>query len=128
MQREGDQALYRARHGLMRSLIANMVTGVSTGFEKNLEVFGIGYKIRLEGQNLILNLGFSHEINFQIPAHIDLSLNGMKIKVSGIDKQAVGQVAATIRGFRKPEPYKGKGIKYQGEVVRHKAGKGGKEV
>ena len=128
VERLDNQAHHRARHGLMRSLLANMVTGVSQGFEKNLELVGIGYKVRLEGQNLILNLGFSHEVIFKIPDMIEITVNGMIIKVQGIDKQQVGQTAAMIRNLKKPEPYKGKGIRYQNEVVRRKAGKGGKEA
>lgn len=116
-----------AKHGLMRSLIANMIIGVSEGFEKQLELIGIGYKVRLEGQTLVLNIGFSHEVRYEIAEDITPQVEGNNIKLTGIDKQKVGQVAATIRDFKKPEPYKGKGIRYKGENVRRKSGKGSKE-
>lgn len=117
----------RALHGLTRALLANMVKGVSDGFTKNLELVGTGYRARLQGRTLILSLGYSHEIEFTPPEGIDLKVEGTNvIIVTGFDIQAVGQVAAVIRSYRKPEPYKGKGIRYAGEVVRRKAGKAAK--
>lgn len=117
----------RALHGLTRALLANMVTGVTTGFTKKLELVGTGYRARLAGTKLVLSLGFSHEIEFVPPAGIEIKVEGTNvIFVSGYDIQAVGQVAAVIRSYRKPEPYKGKGIRYAGEVVRRKAGKAAK--
>ena len=128
ISRADDSKPNRVRHGLMRSLLANMVVGVTEGFEKQLEVVGIGYRVRLEGQSLVLNVGFSHEVKFEVPEDIDIGVDGNVIRVSGIDKQRVGQTAAAIRALKKPEPYKGKGIRYQNEVVRRKAGKGAKGV
>ncbi|MCY3804751.1 MAG: 50S ribosomal protein L6 [Candidatus Saccharibacteria bacterium] len=125
--RKNDSSKAKAQHGLMRSLIANMVEGVSQGFNKELEIIGIGYKARLEGQTLILNIGFSHEVKYQIPDNVQITIEGNNIKLHSIDKQLIGQVAATIRNFKKPEPYKGKGIRYRGEKIRRKAGKGAKE-
>lgn len=131
---EGSQALVtriddekqsRAQHGLMRALIQNMVTGVTEGFEKKLEVNGVGLKVALQGTTLVLNLGFSHPIEFEAPAGVSLAVDKMNITVSGINKQQVGQVAADIRKLKKPEPYKGKGIKYEGEYILRKAGKTG---
>ena len=128
LKRDDDDRLKRARHGLMRSLITNMVVGVTEGFSKTLEVIGIGYKVRQEGQELIFNLGFSHEVKYGLPEGIEASVEGNQITVSGIDKQKVGQAAASIRDLKRPEPYKGKGIRYKGEVVRRKTGKGVKEA
>lgn len=117
----------RALHGLTRSLIANMVKGVSVGFEKKLEIVGVGYRADVKGSNLNLLLGFSHPIDYALPAGIKASVEKQTlITLNGADKQLLGQVAAEIRGFRPPEPYKGKGIKYEGEVIRRKAGKAGK--
>jgi large subunit ribosomal protein L6 len=117
----------RALHGLTRALLANMVTGVTTGFTKNLELVGTGYRARLAGTKLVLSLGYSHEIEFVPPKGIEIKVEGTNvIIISGFDIQAVGQVAAVIRNYRKPEPYKGKGIRYAGEVVRRKAGKAAK--
>lgn len=114
----------RANHGLMRSLLGNMVTGVSQGFSKQLEVIGIGYRADVKGNTLVLNLGYSHPVEFVIPGGIDIQADKQnKITVSGIDKQQVGQVAAVIRGFRKPDHYKGKGVRYANEYVRLKTGK-----
>ncbi|MBI2797699.1 50S ribosomal protein L6 [Candidatus Saccharibacteria bacterium] len=110
-------------YGLLRSLIANMVTGVSEGFSKTLEIHGVGYRVQLKGSELVLSLGYSHPINYQAPAGIELKTEQNNIIVTGYDKQLVGEVAAQIREFRKPEPYKGKGIRYQGEHIRRKAGK-----
>jgi large subunit ribosomal protein L6 len=117
----------RALHGLTRALLANMVKGVSVGFSKNLELVGTGYRARMAGTKLILSLGYSHEIEYVPPAGIDIKVEGTGIIiVTGYDNQAVGQAAAVIRSYRKPEPYKGKGIRYAGEVVRRKAGKAAK--
>ena len=109
--------------GLTRALVSNMVKGVTEGYEKILEIEGIGYRAQLAGDKLVLSLGFSHPVNFPIPSGITINVTGNVITVSGIDKQQVGQVAADIRAFKKPEPYKGKGIRYRGEHVRRKAGK-----
>lgn len=125
--RANDEPKNRAKHGLMRSLINNMVIGVSEGFSKQLEVNGVGYRVALAGNGLKLSLGYSHEIEFPMPAGITASVEQNVITVSGIDKQLVGQVAADIRKLRKPEPYKGKGIKYVGERILRKSGKSGKE-
>ena len=115
-----------ALHGLTRSLIANMVTGVSKGFEKRLEVVGIGYRAELKGKSLHLTLGYSHPIHFELPEGISAKVDGQtKITLEGADKQLVGEVAATIRDFKKPEPYKGKGIKYADETIKRKIGKKG---
>ncbi len=113
----------QALWGTYRSLIANMTQGVTKGFEKKLEIEGVGYKANLEGKDLILNLGYSHSIKIKAPEGIELKVEKNVITVSGTDKQLVGQIAAEIRSKRKPEPYKGKGIRYQGEVVRRKTGK-----
>ncbi len=122
--RKSDMKQARSNHGLMRSLISNMVTGVEKGFEKQLEVIGIGYRAEVRGQQLVLNLGYSHPINFDIPEGISISVDkSNKITVSGVDKQQVGQVAAVIRDYRKPDHYKGKGVRYVGEYVLLKAGK-----
>lgn len=123
--RKDDEKISRAQHGLMRSLIQNMVTGVTNGFEKKLEVSGVGFKVALQGNKLVLNLGFSHPIEYEAPEGVTLAVDKMTITVSGISKQQVGQVAADIRKFKKPEPYKAKGITYQGEYVIRKAGKAG---
>jgi large subunit ribosomal protein L6 len=111
-------------HGLTRSLIANMVTGVSEGFEKVLEIHGVGYRAEQKGKGLVLTVGFSHPVNIDPPDGVELSLDSPTvIRVKGIDKQKVGQLAAEIRHVRPPEPYKGKGIRYRNEYVRRKAGK-----
>lgn len=118
----------RALHGLTRTLIANMVEGVSQGFTKNLEIVGVGYKVALKGKDLDLAMGYSHPCIFVPPAGIEFAVEGtQKITVKGIDKELVGQVAANIRKIRKPEPYKGKGIRYAGERIVLKAGKSGKK-
>lgn len=127
LTRKNDEALYRARHGLMRSLVNNLVIGVTKGFEKKLEVNGVGYRVALMGTNLKLNLGFSHDIIFPIPQGITITIDQNIITVSGANKQQVGQVASEIRAFKKPEPYKGKGIKYIDERILRKSGKSGKE-
>lgn len=127
VERENDERQNRARHGLMRSLINNMVVGVSQGFEKKLEINGVGYRVQQQGADLKLNLGFSHDITFKVPAGVTASVEQNVITISGIDKQQVGQVAAEIRALKKPEPYKGKGIKYADERIIRKSGKSGKE-
>jgi len=124
VRRSSDSKFHKSLHGLTRALIANMVDGVSTGYGKALEIQGIGYKAELMGKKLNLSLGFSHPILFSPPEGIKIDLKGSnRIMVSGIDKELVGAVAAKIRSFRPPEPYKGKGIRYEGEFVRKKAGK-----
>ncbi|MCX7835387.1 MAG: 50S ribosomal protein L6 [bacterium] len=127
VERKTDARTDRALHGLMRSLIANMVTGVSEGFSKTLDIVGVGYKAEKKGDAIVLSLGYSHPIEFVPPSGVTVEVpKSTQIVVSGIDKEAVGQVSAIIRGFRKPEPYKGKGIKYLDEVILRKAGKTGK--
>ncbi|MBV8489551.1 MAG: 50S ribosomal protein L6 [Candidatus Eremiobacteraeota bacterium] len=127
VERKGDAKTHRAAHGLTRTLIANMIEGVSKGFRKSLEIQGVGFRAAKAGEKLNLSLGFSHPVVFDPPKGIALTVEGTnKIHVDGIDKQAVGQVAAEIRSLRPPEPYKGKGIRYLGEVVRKKLGKAGK--
>lgn len=117
----------RELHGLSRTLVANMVTGVSRGFEKRLEIVGVGYRAAVEGRTLNLSLGYSHPVIYDLPNGVEASVeNQTRITLSGIDKQLVGQAAAEIRSFRRPEPYKGKGVRYADEVIRRKAGKAGK--
>lgn len=124
IERKSDERIARSYHGLARTLIGNMVTGVSTGFVRNLEISGVGYRAEIEGSNLKLALGFSSPIQYQVPAGIDVKVDKqINIIISGIDKELVGRVAAEIRSLKKPEPYKGKGIKYAGEYIRRKAGK-----
>ncbi|MDQ1570235.1 MAG: large subunit ribosomal protein [Actinomycetota bacterium] len=125
--RPDDERESRSLHGLTRTLIANQIIGVTDGYTKGLEVVGTGYRVASDGQNITFALGFSHPITVAPPAGISFTVEGNnRITVSGIDKQAVGEVAANIRKLRKPEPYKGKGVRYAGEVVRRKAGKSGK--
>jgi large subunit ribosomal protein L6 len=128
VERPDDQRQNRALHGLTRALVANMITGVSTGFRKSLIVEGVGYTSDLRGKDLVLKLGYSHEIVFPPPEGISFELEdrGRVIHISGADKQVVGQTAANIRELRPPEPYKGKGIRYSDEIIRRKAGKAGK--
>lgn len=127
--RPSDNRQHRALHGLTRTLVANMVTGVSQGFEKNLEMVGVGYRAEKDGEKLVLRVGFSHTVEMMPPKGISIELEGNnKIKVKGIDKEAVGQMAAEIRAVRPPDSYKGKGIRYAGEVVRLKPGKAGKAI
>lgn len=122
--RSSEQQRHRALHGLTRSLLSNMVEGVTDGFKKTLEIVGVGYRADKRGKGITLNLGFSHSIDYEAPEGITLETpDQTTIVVEGADKQAVGQVAAEIRSFRPPEPYKGKGIRYQGEQIRRKAGK-----
>jgi large subunit ribosomal protein L6 len=124
VERGDDARQVKALHGLSRSLIANMILGVSDGFSKDLEIQGVGFKAAVQGKNLNLSLGFSHPVLFPIPAEIKVTVTeNTKIKVEGIDKKVVGQVAADIRGYYPPEPYKGKGIRYAGEKVVRKEGK-----
>jgi large subunit ribosomal protein L6 len=125
--RANDMPKVRSKHGLMRSLINNMVDGVSTGFSKTLEINGVGYRVALAGTDLRLNLGFSHDVTYNIPTGVTATVEQNKITLSGIDKQQVGQAAAEIRALKKPEPYKGKGIQYVGERIIRKSGKSGKE-
>lgn len=123
VNRKFDNRTARAQHGLQRTLVANAVTGVNSGFRKQLEVNGVGFKAALSGQTLTLNLGFSHPNVIELPLGLQGSIDGNVITLEGIDKQLLGQVAANIRQLRPPEPYKGKGIKYAGEHIRRKAGK-----
>ncbi len=124
VHRPSDQPNHRALHGLTRSLIANMIQGVTEGYERTLEIIGVGYRAEAAGKGIILHLGYSHTISYEAPEGVKIELpNQTTVVVRGIDKQAVGQAAAVIRGFRPPEPYKGKGVRYKGEYVRRKAGK-----
>ena len=124
LERPTDRGPHRALHGLSRALVANMVEGVSNGFEKRLEIQGVGYRAQLKGRDIELNVGYSHAVQIVAPEGISFEVpEPTEIIVSGIDKQAVGQIAAEIRAVRPPEPYKGKGIRYQGEAVRRKVGK-----
>jgi large subunit ribosomal protein L6 len=125
--RPTDEPRHRALHGLTRSLVNNMVTGVTTGFTKNLEISGVGYRAQLQGSKLVLALGYSHPVEVDPPAGIEFRVETpTRLGVFGADKELVGQIAAYIRSQRKPEPYKGKGIKYAGEQILRKAGKAGK--
>jgi large subunit ribosomal protein L6 len=124
VERPSDAANHRALHGLTRSLVANMVHGVTQGFERALEIVGVGYRAEKKGKGITLHLGFSHTIEYPAPDGIELEVpQPTQVVVKGSDKQLVGQVAAEIRGFRPPEPYKGKGVRYAGEQIRRKAGK-----
>lgn len=125
--RANDEPKTRAKHGLMRALLSNMVTGVSQGFSKKLEINGVGYRVAQQGTDLKMNLGFSHDVIYKVPAGVTTAVEQNTITVNGISKQQVGQVAAEIRALKKPEPYKGKGIKYEGERIIRKSGKSGKE-
>jgi large subunit ribosomal protein L6 len=125
--RVDDQPEHRAKHGLMRALINNMVVGVTQGFSKKLEIQGVGFRVALAGNQLKMNLGFSHEVVYTLPEGITATVEGLNITISGIRKQQVGQVAAEIRALKKPEPYKGKGIRYEGEQIIRKSGKSGKD-
>ena len=126
--RQNEEKTTKAAHGLMRQLIRNMVVGVSEGYQKNLVIIGVGYKADLQKNILVMTLGYANDIEYVIPEGIKVALDGpTKISVSGIDKQLVGQTAAEIRSLRKPEPYKGKGVRYDNEVVRSKSGKSGKK-
>jgi large subunit ribosomal protein L6 len=125
--RKDDERIAKAQHGLQRALLNNAVDGVTKGFEKKLEVKGVGYRVATSGNELTMSLGFSHEVKYKAPAGVNVTNDKMTIIVNGIDKQQVGQVAAEIRSFKKPEPYKGKGIAYEGEQILRKAGKAGKK-
>ncbi len=131
--RPSDSKPHKAKHGLYRTLINNMVVGVTDGFTKSLEIHGVGYRAAKVGNNLVVLVGYSHPVEVQPPAGVTLNVDGVdaatkatRVSVTGIDKQLVGQVAANIRSIRKPEPYKGKGIRFAGEKIRRKAGKAGK--
>ena len=127
VSRPSDQREHRSLHGLTRTLLNNMLTGVTTGFRKNLEILGVGYRAALDGKTLVLNVGYSHPIRMVPPDGISYAVEGAnRVAVIGFDKQLVGEEAARIRRTRPPEPYKGKGIRYEGEQVRRKAGKTGK--
>ncbi len=133
VSRPSDSKEHKAIHGLYRSLVNNMVVGVTTGYTKQLEIHGVGYRAAKMGENLVIQVGYSHPVEVQPPAGISFTLDGVdpatkatRVSVLGIDKQLVGAVAADIRRIRKPEPYKGKGIRYAGEAIRRKAGKAGK--
>jgi large subunit ribosomal protein L6 len=133
VSRPSDSKEYKAKHGLYRSLINNMVEGVTKGYTKQLEIHGVGYRAAKVGNNLVIQVGYSHPVEVQPPKGITFSIDGVdpatkatKLSVGGIDKQLVGETAARIRHIRKPEPYKGKGIRYAGEAIRRKAGKAGK--
>ena len=123
-ERASDHRTARANHGLMRSLVSNMVTGVTTGFSKKLQIIGIGYRADVRGSTLVMQLGYSHPIEYSIPSDISIEVDKQNnVTVSGIDKQQVGQVAAELRAYRKPDHYKGKGVRYADEYIRIKAGK-----
>jgi len=126
VKRPSDEERHKALHGLTRTLVANMVEGVTKGFQKTLEITGVGYKAEIKPYGALLSLGFSHQIEYKSPEGVKISApNPTTVIIDGASKELVGQVAAEIRSFRKPEPYKGKGVKYQGEVIRRKAGKAG---
>ncbi|OGL25333.1 50S ribosomal protein L6 [Candidatus Saccharibacteria bacterium RIFCSPLOWO2_01_FULL_48_13] len=127
VKRSSDEALDKANHGLIRSLLANMVEGVNQGFSRQLEIHGVGYRAQNQGNELKLNLGYSHDVIYKVPEGVTASVDQNKITVTGISKQQVGQTAAEIRALRKPEPYKGKGIRYSDEKVLRKSGKSTKE-
>jgi large subunit ribosomal protein L6 len=124
--RKDDERIAKAQHGLQRALLNNAVVGVTKGFEKKLEINGVGFRVNGGGQAVEMSLGFSHPVKYTAPTGVTLTVEKMTITVNGIDKQQVGQVAAEIRALKKPEPYKGKGIKYADEVILRKAGKAGK--
>jgi len=130
VERQSEEKFDRSMHGTARAVVSNMVVGVSEGFEKGLEVQGVGYRAEMQGSTLVLHVGYSHEVPIEPPEGISFEVEnrGREIKVKGADKQAVGQIAAVIRKTRPPEPYKGKGIRYIGEHVRRKAGKAGKAM
>ncbi|GAB4320328.1 MAG: 50S ribosomal protein L6 [Leptolyngbyaceae cyanobacterium] len=128
VKRRDDSRVARQRHGLSRTLVANMVEGVSQGFQRRLEIIGVGYRAQVQGKNLILNVGYSNPVQIEPPDGIQMAVeNNTNVIVTGIDKEIVGNTAARIRAVRPPEPYKGKGIRYAGEVVKRKAGKAGKK-
>jgi len=126
VERSGDDRDSRSQHGLVRSLIQNMVTGVTQGFQKDLDIVGVGYRAELKGRQVILALGYSHPVVFDVPNGIDIAIDKQThLTVTGVDRQLVGQVAANLRRLRKPDPYKQKGVRYTGEVLKKKAGKTG---
>lgn len=125
--RANDEPKVRAKHGLMRALLNNMVVGVDKGFSKKLEINGVGFRVALAGSDLKFNLGFSHEVVYKLPQGVTATVEQNTVTVSGISRQQVGQVAAEIRALKKPEPYKGKGIKYEDERIIRKSGKSGKD-
>lgn len=128
VKRQNESRVARQLHGLCRTLVSNMVEGVSQGFQRRLEIQGVGYRAQVQGRNLILNVGYSNPVQIEPPEGIQLAVeSNTNVVVSGIDKEIVGNTAAKIRGIRPPEPYKGKGIRYAGEMVRRKAGKAGKK-
>lgn len=128
VNRRSESRVARQRHGLCRTLVANMVEGVSQGFQRRLEIQGVGYRAQVQGRNLVLSVGYSHPVQIEPPEGIQLAVeNNTNVVVSGTNKEIVGNIAAQIRAVRPPEPYKGKGIRYAGEVVRRKAGKAGKK-
>ena len=128
VKRADESPKTRANHGLMRALLANMVQGVTTGFERKLEIVGVGYKAELRGSSVVLNLGYSHPVVYPFPEGIAIAVDGPnKLTVKGIDKERVGQVAAELRSVRSPDSYKGKGVRYVGETIRLKAGKSGQK-
>mgnify|MGYP000250482547 CR=1 FL=1 len=127
ISRDTDEPEHRSKHGLMRALVANMVEGVSRGFERKLEVNGVGFRVSMAGSDIKMNLGFSHEVIYKIPEGVQAQVQQNVITITGISKQKVGQVAAEIRALKKPEPYKGKGIKYVDERILRKSGKSGKD-
>ena len=128
VERPSDQKIYREMHGLTRNLLANMVIGVSKGYERSLDISGVGFKASAQGTNLMLSLGFSHPIVYPMPKGIKATVDAKQTQITlkGVDKQLVGQIAANLRSLKKPEPYKGKGIKYSNEVIERKEGKSGK--
>jgi large subunit ribosomal protein L6 len=128
VERPSNQKIYRELHGLTRNLIANMFIGVSKGYEKTLDITGVGFKASAQGSNLMLNLGFSHPIVYPLPKGIKATVDAKQTQITlkSMDKQLIGQIAANIRNLKKPEPYKGKGIKYSNEVIQRKEGKAGK--
>lgn len=127
VSRSSDESKLRAKHGLMRALLQNMVIGVSEGFSKKLEINGVGYRVNLAGSDLKFNIGLSHQVTYRVPEGITATVEQNTITISGIDKQQVGQVSSEIRALKKPEPYKGKGIMYVGERIIRKSGKSGKD-
>lgn len=128
VQRESESRKSRERHGLCRTLVANMIEGVSNGYQKRLEIQGVGYRAQVQGKNLNMSLGYSHPVVFEPPEGVEFAVeNNTNVIVSGIDKEIVGNTAAKIRAARPPEPYKGKGVRYAGEYIRRKAGKAGKK-
>lgn len=128
VKRANESRVARQRHGLSRTLVANMVEGVSNGFERRLEIQGVGYRAQVQGRNLILNVGYSNPVTIEPPDDVQFAVeNNTNVIVSGINKEVVGNIAAKVRAVRPPEPYKGKGIRYSGEFVRRKAGKAGKK-